>query len=829
MACNATRIELSNSAVTTLTVTLTTDPGDGATVLLIVDGLGITTSGTTSGGSATLTPVAAVVADTNSIWDAIIQVGTNRPAVAEVLVTETNTAQSLGITITDSQVTYCAPSGGGGGGADWELLQGGLGQTLVVPSPIGRRIAMQQTYPDSTPDFRDGVDVMMNGSFDRASAGTLSSAARIARLNDLSYPAGHQWGADLATLIGWYDLDTDLDNCVVSDLVGTGVWLHYDVEYPYGMRDPVKLADDLLAENDISTPVADLDYNGTSADEVLLRQQWQLVCDGHLRRLMARRLLMPGTPVGFHGLFSGDPKGQRAEMKLKYDMYKAFMERTVTDLYGGVTYTFKAADVLDAALPYCYGILGDGFHWSSIWDSQTEQNLNLNRMTQEPYDVFRWYLPWLFTQIDCPLRLFPLLTYEQSRDDVAIGSAREAAGCPSGWTNAVLEAQVEFAAQSSGIVDRIPAFLYWCGDSTVGSGLNLTESKAMVEDVAAIREGRYTGGFINYRAAIDTDLTIQAIADADATGRRISEGESGLLNPIPVAAPGSGTVSSVNGEVGAVVLTGDEIDTSASSGTTIKSAIDTLNLIAVGNAQAIAQLDLDALTDVNAPTPSNGEVLQFDQATGKWVPAGVGGTGTVTSVGLNVPGGFTVVGTNPITSSGTFEITSTLSGVIKADGAATFSGSAELNDLADVNVAQGAGNDGDLVFYDHAAGAGAKFKGVARSSIALSEFNNDLPAVQDSYLMLIESPTDKTYVIDGRVAAGRTVTNFYAKTSTGTCTATLKNVTDTTTIGTISVTSTGGSAASLTNTSVTENERLSIEISSNSSSADLELVVEYTQ
>jgi len=153
----------------------------------------------------------------------------------------------------------------------------------------------------------------------------------------------------------------------------------------------------------------------------------------------------------------------------------------------------------------------------------------------------------------------------------------------------------------------------------------------------------------------------------------------------------------------------------------------------------------------------------------------------------------------------------------------------DLNDLGDVNIATGAGNDGDLVYFNNAGGAGDKFKGVARSSIGLSEFDNDLPAVQDSYLMLIESPADKTYIIDGRVAAARTITNFYAKTSSGTCTATLKNVTDTTTIGTISVTSTGGSAASLSNTAVTENERLSIEISSNSSSADLELVVEYTQ
>jgi len=162
---------------------------------------------------------------------------------------------------------------------------------------------------------------------------------------------------------------------------------------------------------------------------------------------------------------------------------------------------------------------------------------------------------------------------------------------------------------------------------------------------------------------------------------------------------------------------------------------------------------------------------------------------------------------------------------ISSSSVTQYAGDIDLNDLGDVNIATGAGNDGDLVYFNNSGGAGDKFKGVARSSIGLSELDNDL---SDSYLMLIEAPTDKTYIIDGRVAANRTVTNFYAKTSSGTCTATLKNVTDTTTIGTISVTSTGGSAASLTNTSVTENERLSIEISSSSSPADLEIVVEYT-
>lgn len=398
----------------------------------------------------------------------------------------------------------------------------------------------------------------------------------------------------------------------------------------------------------------------------------------------------------------------------------------------------------------------------------------------------------------------------------------------------------------------------------------------------------------------------------------------------------------------------------------------------------------DATIQVGSNRPATAEVLVVEtnttQAIGVTIDdssvtycapsAGGGGSGTVTSVGLSVPGGFTVAGTNPITTSGTFEITSSLSGIIKGDGAATFSGSASLddlddvvlasasfptpqdghalrydatagkwktepivqstiltdqtigdnntdvfivgvggtdypaqgqvlnwiqtdpndigaggtwsninltinadqitdgtidtarislaiddltdctvdktadnivyttgtavrsraasnwslsdftndlviNDLADVNIAMGAGNQDDVLYYDHAAGAGSKIKG--------SPIADLLPAVTDSYLMLIESPSDKTYTLDARVAADRTVTAFYAKTASGTCTATLKNLTDATTIGTISVTSTGGSAASLTNTGLTATDRIAIEISSSSSPADLEMVVEYTQ
>ena len=118
MACNATRIELSNSATTTVQITISTwvagDPE--LSVTLEVDGLSIDETATTSSGVATMT-IAAVSASNNALYDATLQAGTNPPAVAEVQVTETNVAQTVGIAIDDTNVTYCAPTGGGGGGS----------------------------------------------------------------------------------------------------------------------------------------------------------------------------------------------------------------------------------------------------------------------------------------------------------------------------------------------------------------------------------------------------------------------------------------------------------------------------------------------------------------------------------------------------------------------------------------------------------------------------------------------------------------------------------------------------------------------------------------
>jgi hypothetical protein len=101
-----------------------------------------------------------------------------------------------------------------------------------------------------------------------------------------------------------------------------------------------------------------------------------------------------------------------------------------------------------------------------------------------------------------------------------------------------------------------------------------------------------------------------------------------------------------------------------------------------------------------------------------------------------------------------------------------------------------------------------------------------LPAISDSYTGQIETAADKTYTIDPGVVAARTITSFYARSGSGTCTATLKN--DTATVGVVSVT-TSSSTTLLSNTSVSAGDPITLVISSNSSATDVVFSVEFTQ
>jgi len=836
MACNATRIELSNSAVTTLTVTLTTDPGDGATVLLIVDGLGITTSGTTSGGSATLTPVAAVVADTNSIWDAIIQVGTNRPAVAEVLVTETNTAQSLGITITDSQVTYCAPSGGGGGGD--ALTAGDVDQFADVTYPatiregdyLSRSLAGSWTSnrPESFPVDRRPMMVAVYGVNSADSAGW--GVAQNLRLTPLTGDTVNH-----ADEVNNGRLRFFKDKMATPQAANTEKIQRYVVNSPAGWikgqetdsfpstagytieNDPASL-DDYQADGTVvqsfPTPfTTDGTTSGTIGNQ---KEAWTAAVDWFRTEIGGTIELT--AYIGYYVTFEPNASGQpTATFLTDIGGYKAQWAFAVKPTPDDVEPFFGPQ--WDTFLDIGFDTMGFDLGTNVYTDSGVAGRALIDAFVDTVNSRFCVEaVPRDLTAGDNQGgQLHDSRAYQNARFWLYFPSLVEIDGTTTGGSNRLVVDKWNLDPSNTEV--HVVFDWFQCASSTT---LNLTGAR--IRELMNIAHER---GFVVSTTGGTSPVETSdgwTVAEYHQYAIDLWKKSRGLI--------ADAAVSSVNGATGVVVLNGEDIDTTASSGTTIKSAIDTLNLIAVGNATAIAQLDLDALTDVNAPTPSNGEVLQFDQATGKWVSAGVGGTGTVTSVGLNVPGGFTVVGTNPITSSGTFEITSSLSGVIKADGAATFSGSAELNDLADVNVSQGAGNDGDLVFYDHAAGAGAKFKGVARSSIALSEFNNDLPAVQDSYLMLIESPSVKAYTLDGSVTADRTITAIYAKLGGGTsATVDFKRTRSGTTVdiaSSVAVTTTAATPP-LSNTGLQDGDRLWINVSAISAPEDMEIVVEYTQ
>jgi len=114
VSCNPTRILLSNSGTTTMNVTLTPDPGGTPTVTFQVDGLSITESETASSGTATFS-IPQVVATNNSIWDATLQVDSNTPVEASIQVVESNGSQTIGVTLSSTDVTYCSPLAGGSG------------------------------------------------------------------------------------------------------------------------------------------------------------------------------------------------------------------------------------------------------------------------------------------------------------------------------------------------------------------------------------------------------------------------------------------------------------------------------------------------------------------------------------------------------------------------------------------------------------------------------------------------------------------------------------------------------------------------------------------
>jgi hypothetical protein len=156
MSCTPTRILLSNTATTTMNVTLTTDPGDGTTVTFQVDGLGITETQTTTSAVAVFT-ITANTAGNNSLWDATLQVGSNTAVEATAQAVETNEAQTIGVTLSSTDVTYCSPLAGGGGTVT--SVGTGTGLTGGPITTTGTIVHQVQPVSGTGPAFVKSVEI----------------------------------------------------------------------------------------------------------------------------------------------------------------------------------------------------------------------------------------------------------------------------------------------------------------------------------------------------------------------------------------------------------------------------------------------------------------------------------------------------------------------------------------------------------------------------------------------------------------------------------------------------------------------------------------------
>ena len=183
MSCTPTRILLSNSAVTTMNVTLSTDPGDGTSVAFQVDGLGITETETTTSGVAVFT-IAANTAGNNSLWDATLQVGTNTAVEASAQAVETNEAQTIGVTLSDAAVTYCSPLAGGGGTGTVTSVATGTGLTGGPITTTGTITHQAQPVSGTGPAFVKSVEIDTLGHVSNVVGESTAGAYRTATGTD---------------------------------------------------------------------------------------------------------------------------------------------------------------------------------------------------------------------------------------------------------------------------------------------------------------------------------------------------------------------------------------------------------------------------------------------------------------------------------------------------------------------------------------------------------------------------------------------------------------------------------------------------------------------
>jgi hypothetical protein len=180
----------------------------------------------------------------------------------------------------------------------------------------------------------------------------------------------------------------------------------------------------------------------------------------------------------------------------------------------------------------------------------------------------------------------------------------------------------------------------------------------------------------------------QSILDlVEGTNVTITDNGSGVVTISASGGGGGGSVSSVGlSAPSAFTVSGSPITTSGTlalsgAGSSLEyidgaGDLQTFPVLAAvattGDYNDLSNLPtiptaLDDLSDVNAPTPSNGQALIYNTTSGDWEATTLASGGTVTSVALTMPAAFSVAG-SPVTTAGTLAVTGSGNGSQYIDG-----------------------------------------------------------------------------------------------------------------------------------------------------------------